>query len=256
MVVAPGVVLAEVAAQGARPIEAVTTTPGGFQGQRIFVDTCPMHPMFVALLIVLACGSCAAPRPVTEGPLHQGAAADVKWHDAVALAIIIDRSGSMGGAKLEAAKRAVRDAIAVLGDTDKIAIIAYDSKAEVVVPLEDANANAARDNRLAEVKAAGGTDFTPALQSAHAQLAGAAVSRKLVVFMSDGESSSEGIEELEELMMAAKITVSTISLPDNGYDELLKQISDKTGGRFYKLAGADDLAKTIVEEAQQLVDGK
>jgi Mg-chelatase subunit ChlD len=209
--------------------------------------------MFVAFLSVFACAAAKTGKPTVS---HEGAA-DAKKHEPVAIAFVIDRSGSMAGVKLDAARRGVREAIAVLGEADRIAIIAYDLKADVVVQLEEAKANATRDKKLAEVSASGGTDFRPALQAARAQLAGAtAAKRKLVVFLTDGESPFDDVKGFGETMTAAKITISTIGVPGNSDDELLKQIASKTGGRFHKLASADDLAKTIVEEAQYLVDAR
>ena len=50
----------------------------------------------------------------------------------VNLAFVLDRSGSMGGSKIELARLAIRDALARLDDRDRFALVAYDDVVEVV----------------------------------------------------------------------------------------------------------------------------
>src|SRR6185295_10189907 len=53
----------------------------------------------------------------------------------VDLAIVIDHSGSMAGEKIASAKRAARGIIGRLAASDRVALVQYDSTAEVLVPL-------------------------------------------------------------------------------------------------------------------------
>ena len=52
------------------------------------------------------------------------------------LAIVIDRSGSMDGAPLEEAKKSANFIVNRLRPVDRIAIVAYDHMAEVIVPSQ------------------------------------------------------------------------------------------------------------------------
>ncbi len=63
----------------------------------------------------------------------------------VNLAFVIDRSGSMGGEKIELAKAAVREAIATLTERDRFSVVAYDDRIEVVVESTNASDEARRN---------------------------------------------------------------------------------------------------------------
>ena len=79
----------------------------------------------------------------------------------VNLAFVLDRSGSMGGAKIHLAKQAVEEAIARLHDDDRFAIIVYDDRIDVVVPGTLATPEARRTalERLREIDARGSTNL-------------------------------------------------------------------------------------------------
>ena len=62
----------------------------------------------------------------------------------VNLAIVLDRSGSMSGAKLDIAKRAVEEAIARLEATDRFSVVVYDDVVDVVIESTLASAEARR----------------------------------------------------------------------------------------------------------------
>src|SRR5688572_12220909 len=89
--------------------------------------------------------------------------------DSRAIVIILDRSGSMQGPRLEAAKDGAVAALGKLVATDKVAVIAFDSVADVIVKPQ-APGKAVGD-QVAKIKAGGGTNFLPALEQAHALLA-------------------------------------------------------------------------------------
>ena len=62
----------------------------------------------------------------------------IKEQPDVALVLVIDRSGSMQGPKLEAAKESARATAEVLSPNDYIAVVAFDSEAQVLRPPDSA----------------------------------------------------------------------------------------------------------------------
>ena len=80
---------------------------------------------------------------------------------------VLDRSGSMQGKRLAAAKRALTRALGVLGERDLFHLIAFDTSNETFrqePALATAKNRAAAAVWLSSIEARGGTDATPALQ--------------------------------------------------------------------------------------------
>lgn len=104
------------------------------------------------------------------------------------LTLVVDVSGSMGGAKLEQAKVALTQALASLGARDRFRVIAFSSAVRAFRPdpAEASAANLAAAREFVDgLSAEGGTNISGALEAA---LAGPADPERLglVVFVTDG----------------------------------------------------------------------
>ncbi|HEY6057570.1 MAG TPA: VWA domain-containing protein, partial [Candidatus Limnocylindrales bacterium] len=80
----------------------------------------------------------------------------------VNLAIVLDRSGSMGAEdKIGLARRAADGALESLRDPDRFALVVYDDRVDVIVESTPASGEAKRNahDRLAAVDARGTTDL-------------------------------------------------------------------------------------------------
>ena len=166
-------------------------------------------------------------------------------HEHGTLVILIDRSGSMQGNRLDAAKAAMNAAASALDPTDDIEIVAFDSDAMVFVRLEPA---AKVDKRnIDRLQAGGGTDYLPALELAHQSLA-KLKGKKHVVLLSDGEAPADGLVERIHQMRESGITLSAIGIGDADR-ELLKTLADAGDGRVYMADDLSVLTKLFVQEA-------
>ena len=163
-----------------------------------------------------------------------------------AVVILLDRSGSMRGSKLEAAKTATLAALAALDPTDTVAIVAFDSETFVLVRPQSA-ANKSIAKQLARFDSGGGTNLYIPLREAKDILHDIKADAKHVIMLSDGDAPSDGISELEAEMVKAKITISTIGLTDAD-DPLLEAIATDGGGRYHQVGDLRRLTTVFVGE--------
>jgi len=141
----------------------------------------------------------------------------------LALAVVLDTSGSMGGEKIDRAKDSVVRLIREMRDDDQIAFVRYASDTELVQPL--ARVGSVREALIARVQriqAEGGTNIPPALRQGLDALAEAGKGRvRRVVLASDGLDASRALsEQIARDSTNRGITVSSMGIGldfDEGY---------------------------------------
>ncbi|MBL8535642.1 MAG: VWA domain-containing protein, partial [Betaproteobacteria bacterium] len=104
----------------------------------------------------------------------------------VDLVLLIDRSHSMRGRKLELAKTAALSTLDLLEPRHRLAVVAFDSKPHEVVPLAPVGTRRRAEDLIASMTAKGQTSLYPALAEARRLLANSTAQIKHVILMSDG----------------------------------------------------------------------
>jgi Ca-activated chloride channel family protein len=170
--------------------------------------------------------------------------------------MILDRSGSMSGIKIERAKDAARALIEVLGPADRFAVIDFASDARVLVASTDATPEA-KQRALALVsrlRATTGTNLSAAFDAAAPQLREGRGQRRIdKVFVASDGQANEGVFARPALLRRAQAdfgpaTVSTFGIGED-YDELfMTQLAVQAGGRARYVTGAEGLAAGFAAE--------
>ncbi|MDR1486022.1 MAG: VWA domain-containing protein [Planctomycetaceae bacterium] len=178
---------------------------------------------------------------------------DEKEKSATAIALVIDRSGSMGGEKIKIAQEAANSAVELLSANDFISIIAYDVIPHVIVPSQKVTSQAAIRTAINSLTSGGGTNIYPALQESYEQLNWLNAPSKHVILLTDGKSESGDFDVLMKRMSAGGITVTIISIGDAD-DELLKRIAELGNGRFYRAENLNAVPQIFASET--MLSGK
>lgn len=175
------------------------------------------------------------------------------------LAIVIDRSRSMKGQRMQNALAAARGMIARLQDGDTVSVVVYNTESTVLVPPTRVTAQSRADLglQLRTIEARGHTCISCGVEAGLDLLARGegAVSRMLL--LSDGQANTGvrdvgGFERLAERARSRGVSISSLGV-DVDYDErLLLAVAQASNGRHYFVRDPAGLGRVFDEELQSL----
>lgn len=156
-----------------------------------------------------------------------------KEKPSLAMILVIDKSGSMGGEKIELAKEAAKSAIELLGPSDKVGVIAFEGDVFWVSEVHPCTDKGFVLDRVSTIEAGGGTSMYPAMVEAHEALARTVAKLKHVIILTDGISEPGDFEGITQQMIQARMTVSTVGIGEGSDQQLLEEIARIGNGRSY-----------------------
>lgn len=175
-----------------------------------------------------------------------------------ALALVIDRSGSMYGRPLEEAKRCAEYVLGKLRPSDAMALVKFDNRVERLWPAAPLGDGAAQRAAIAGIEAGGNTNLHGGWREGAGTLADVSgQGLKRVILLSDGQAN-DGVTDTNEIATqcaawAAKgITTSTYGLGDSFNEELMVAMARAGGGNHYYGDTADDLMEPFQQELELL----
>lgn len=191
---------------------------------------------------------------------------DPRSREPIALAVVLDRSGSMAGrpgggrSKLDHAKEAALTLRKGLSETDRIAVVVFHTAPETIHPLTINTDFAALRRTLANVRIrGGGTQILPAVIAARKLLAIKEKCIRRILLLTDGrpEGARGSGPSLDALYRreAARLKTAGIELSAVGTGDvdwqLLRILTDATGGKTYAVANASRLGRVFFEDLIQ-----
>jgi uncharacterized membrane protein len=171
-----------------------------------------------------------------------------KEKPSLAMVIVIDKSGSMGGLKMEMTKDASKGAIELLGPKDKIGVILFEGETFVLQEMTSGVNKAAVIDKIAGIEAGGGTVMEPAMQQALEMLQNTVAKLKHVIILTDGISSPGDFEGIAQQMAQAKITLSTVGVGDDADNKLLENLAKIGNGRHYATEDPSNIPQIFAKE--------
>ncbi len=171
------------------------------------------------------------------------------------LAIVLDRSGSMNGAKLGKAKEAAIEALRQLAPDDVFSLVAYNHLVQTIVPAQPAQYMEAIEDRIRHIRAGGNTALFGGVSQ------GAAEIRKYidsdfvhrVILLSDGLANvgpnrPEDLARLGAALIKEQISVTTVGVGTDYNEDLMTRLSHNSDGNTYFVESSADLPRIFAAE--------
>ena len=155
-----------------------------------------------------------------------------------AFAVVVDRSGSMSGARLAAA--ATVAAACALRAPQEHAVLSFAATVEVIKPLASDTAPAVVAERLLGLRGHGVTRLAGALKAAREQLATARARRRVVILLSDCRSTDED----DTIDTAGGLPELIILAPADDHEQAA-QLAGLCGARWGPIADPLDVAAVL-----------
>lgn len=167
------------------------------------------------------------------------------------LVLVIDRSGSMSGRKLQMCKHAAIGAVQALSRLDNVGVVTFDTQAEWAVPFQQAQDKDKIAQLIRQIPEGGGTDMNPGMKLAASALSKQAGGIRHVILLTDGQTHGPDQCLLKAQEFAKEsISISTVGVGPDADVRLLGLIAQGTGGRFYSAQDPNMLPQIFIREAQ------
>ncbi|MBW8017118.1 MAG: VWA domain-containing protein [Planctomycetes bacterium] len=174
-----------------------------------------------------------------------------KEKPSLAMVIVIDKSGSMGGQKISLAKQAAKSAVELLSARDQIGIVAFDSRARVISEMRSASDKETIKGDIDTLAAGGGTCMYPGMNMAYEMLQQTTSKIKHVILLGDGRSQQADHQGLASEMSDFGITVSTVAMGAGADRALLSAIAEIGKGRYYETNDPENVPQIFTRETMQ-----
>ncbi len=198
------------------------------------------------------------------------------------IALVIDRSGSMEGDKLNYTKKAVDFVINNVENTDYIAIVQYDDQVNVLSSSALVQDKKALHQKVAQITSGGSTNLSGGMLEGYSQVkntktGGSGLTQQLlnllqpannkekeglinrVLLLSDGLANT-GITDLAQLQQIAQkkfredsIGLSTFGVGTDFNEELMTNLAEYGGANYYFIGKPDEIPQIFAKELAGLL---
>jgi Ca-activated chloride channel family protein len=213
--------------------------------------------------ITLTCTWGRAPLPTSSNPqvgyLFVAAQAAAKSETVpLNFCLVLDRSGSMQGAKLAAMKDATKRVIDTLTPQDAVAIVLFDDQVEVLLPATLAADKEAIKAQIDRIEEAGGTAMSGGLRAGQAELSRFQAPDRVssLLLLTDGQTwgDEDACRAIASELAQADVRITALGLGAEWNEKLLDDLAEVTNGTSDYIADPAQIA-TFFQRAVRTAQG-
>ena len=171
--------------------------------------------------------------------------------EGTAVILIIDKSSSMEGKKIELARLAAIGVVENLRPIDQVGVLIFDNSFQWAVPLRRAEDKSMIKRLISGIVPDGGTQIAPALAEAYRKVLPSKATFKHIVLLTDGISEEGDSLDLSKEALAQHVTISTVGLGQDVNRAYLEKVATMAGGKAYFLNEPAGLEQILLKDVME-----
>ena len=171
--------------------------------------------------------------------------------EGTAVVLIIDKSSSMEGRKIELARLAAIGVVENLRPIDSVGVLIFDNSFQWAVPIRKADDRASIKRMISGITPDGGTQIAPALSEAYARILPQQGIYKHIVLLTDGISEEGDSMALTREAVANHVTISTVGLGQDVNRAFLEKVANSAEGKAYFLNDPSGLEQLLLRDVEE-----
>jgi len=189
-----------------------------------------------------------------EDPLERSLPAKLappRSPEGTAVVLIIDKSSSMEGRKIELARLAAIGVVENLRPIDSVGVLIFDNSFQWAVPVRKAEDRAMIKKLISGITPDGGTQIAPALTEAYQKILPQTAVYKHIVLLTDGISEEGDSMALTREALANHVTISTVGLGQDVNRAFLEKVATSAEGKSYFLNDPSGLEQILLRDVEE-----
>ncbi|HQU36619.1 MAG TPA: DnaJ domain-containing protein [Anaerolineales bacterium] len=173
------------------------------------------------------------------------------------VSLVIDRSTSMQGAKMDTVKATAIQVLRNLRPQDILSVVTFSDRAEVVIPAAYHLDRARLESRVQMIQPAGGTEIYHGLEAGAREIMRSLDPKRInhLILLTDGRTYGD---EQQSLELAAKLAeqgvgISCMGIGSEWNDIFLDAISTRAGGSTNLIVEPRDINRLLLEKFDALI---
>ena len=165
--------------------------------------------------------------------------------------LVIDKSASMEGKKIELSRAAATGVVENLRPEDQVGVLIFDNSFQWTVPIRKADDKPLLKKLIAGINPDGGTQIPAALTEAYKKILPLTATFKHIVLLTDGISEEGDSMKLAKDASDHKVTISAIGLGQDVNRAFLEKLAANAGGKSYFLNDPSGLEQILLHDVKE-----
>ena len=171
--------------------------------------------------------------------------------EGTAVVLIIDKSSSMEGKKIELARQAAIGVVDHLRPIDNVAVLIFDNSFQWAVPMRKVEDRSLIKRLISGITPDGGTQIAPALAEAYRKIRPVNAIYKHIVLLTDGISEEGDSMTLSREAAGHHVTISTVGLGQDVNRAYLEKVALTAQGKSYFLNEPSGLEQILLKDVEE-----